>query len=93
MRSSQRIFYRDICEDRDEQYDTSDFPKDHICHSLKNKKIPGYMKDEMAGVPIAEFVGLRPKMYSVLLAERFHEKHGERNPNSLCETQHETRTV
>ena len=62
-------FYQDMCEDRDEQYDTSDFPKDHICHSLKNKKIPGYMKDKMADVPIAEFVGLRPKMYSVLLAD------------------------
>ena len=61
--------YKDICEDRDEQYDTSDFPKDHICHSLKNKKIPGFMKDEMAGVPIVEFVGFRPKMYSVLLAD------------------------
>ena len=27
------------------------------------------MKDECAGVPIAEYVGLRPKMYSVLRAD------------------------
>jgi hypothetical protein len=27
------------------------------------------MKDECAGVPIAEYVGLRPKMYSILKAD------------------------
>ena len=30
--------YQDICEDRDEQYDTSDFPEDHICHSVKKQE-------------------------------------------------------
>ena len=34
-----------------------------------NKKRLGYFKDETAGVPIAEFVGLRSKMYSILLAD------------------------
>ena len=36
--------YEDIRDDRDKQYDTSDFPKDHICHSLKNQKIPEFMR-------------------------------------------------
>jgi hypothetical protein len=27
------------------------------------------MKDECAGVPVAEFVGLRPKMYSILKSD------------------------
>ena len=31
-----------------------------------NKKVLGKMKDECAGRPIAEYVGLRPKMYSIL---------------------------
>ena len=46
-------------------YDTSDYPQDHPLHSTTNKKVLGKMKDELAGTPIAEFVGLRSKMYSV----------------------------
>ena len=52
-----------------EQYDTSNYPKDNALHSTVNKKVLGKMKDECAGVPIAEFVGLRPKMYSILTAD------------------------
>ena len=33
---------------------------------MKNAKTPGYMKDEMKGVKIKEFIALRPKMYFVL---------------------------
>ena len=33
---------------------------------MGNKKVLGKMKDECAGRPIAEYVGLRPKMYSIL---------------------------
>ena len=47
-------------------YDTSDYPKDHPLHSEANKKVLGKMKDECAGRPIAEYIGLRPKMYSIL---------------------------
>jgi hypothetical protein len=47
-------------------YDTSDYPRDHPAYSDKNKKALGKMKDETKGNPIKEFVGLRPKMYSIL---------------------------
>lgn len=47
-------------------FDTSDYPKDHKLYSITNKKVMGKMKDETASIPIAEFVGLRPKMYSIL---------------------------
>jgi len=50
-------------------YDTSDYPKDHPLHLNTNKKVLGKMKDECAGTPIAEYVGLRPKMYSILKAD------------------------
>ena len=53
--------YRDL-------YDTSGYPEDHPLHSTANKKVLGKMKDECAGRPIAEYVGLRPKMYSILEA-------------------------
>ena len=47
-------------------FDTSDYPKDHFLHSEHNKKVIGKFKDETNGEPIQEFVGLRPKMYSML---------------------------
>ena len=47
-------------------YDTSDYPKEHPLHSTVNKKVLGKMKDECAGIPISEYVGLRSKMYSVM---------------------------
>ena len=38
-------------------------------HSIANKKVLGKMKDECAGCPISEYVGLRPKMYYILEAD------------------------
>ncbi|KAK3757404.1 hypothetical protein RRG08_033172 [Elysia crispata] len=49
-------------------YDTSDYPREHPLHSVENKKVLGKMTDECAGRPIAEYIGLRPKMYSILEA-------------------------
>ena len=59
--------YNDMQNDID-AYDTSDYPPDHSLHGMKNKKALGKMKDECASRPIAEYVGLRPKMYSILEA-------------------------
>ena len=56
--------YKDMATTPD-LYDTSDYPDDNPLHSTTNKKVLGKMKDECAGVPIAEYVGLRPKMYSI----------------------------
>ena len=58
--------YEDMRENM-ELYDTSDFPSGHHhLHSIKNKKLLGKMKDECAGRSIAEYVGLRPKMYLII---------------------------
>ena len=57
--------YKDMSEIKDE-YDCSDYPKDHPLYDETNKKVIGKMKDECAGTPIAEYIGLRPKLYSVL---------------------------
>jgi len=51
-------------------FDTSDYPKDHMCYSTDNKKVIGKFKDETNGAPIREFCGLRAKMYSILLSEK-----------------------
>ena len=48
-------------------FDTSDLPKGHPMFSNDNKKVLGKFKDEAKGVAIAEFVGLRPKLYALRL--------------------------
>ena len=67
----------DVYKDMQEQlhlYDTSDYPKDHFLHSIENKKKLGKMKDEMSGTAVAEFVGLRSKMYSLRTARGIEKK-------------------
>jgi len=61
-------YYKDM-ERRKHLYDTSNYPKEHPLHSNTKKKVLGKMKDEGAGTAIAEYVGLRPKMYSILKAD------------------------
>jgi hypothetical protein len=46
-------------------FDTSNYPKDHHLFSDQNKKELGFMKDEMGGEPILEYIGLRAKMYCI----------------------------
>ena len=60
--------YADMLADAD-HFDTSDYPADHPNYSVVNKKVLGKFKDETAGRPILEFVGLRAKMYSILLED------------------------
>ena len=47
-------------------FDTSNYHPDHSLHQLgiENKKVPGYFKDELGGLIMTEFIGLRSKMYS-----------------------------
>ena len=53
---------------RTDLFDLSNYPRDHPLYSDRNRKVLGKFKDEAAGIPIVEFVGLKSKMYSVLLA-------------------------
>ena len=55
-----------MLEDLD-KYDTSNYDRDNPLYSSKNAKVVGKMKDECGGKPIAQFVGLRAKMYSLLI--------------------------
>ena len=49
-----------------EWFDFSNYPIEHPNFDYDvNNLVPGKMKDEMEGVPIIEFVGLRAKMYSI----------------------------
>ena len=45
-------------------FDNSDYPKSSKFYFDENKKVIGKFKDEAAGEPIVEFIGLKSKMYS-----------------------------
>ena len=57
--------YQDFWKDK-HLFDNSDYPKNSSFFDDSNKKVIGKFKDEAAGIPIVEFVGLRSKMYSYI---------------------------
>ena len=57
--------YQDFWKDK-HLFDNSDYPKNSPFFDDANKKVIGKFKDEAAGIPISEFVGLRSKMYSYM---------------------------
>ena len=59
-------FYKDICDDVDNRFDTSNYEVKRPLPIGKNKKVIGSMKDELGGEIITEFIALRPKTYSYL---------------------------
>ena len=60
--------YQDMLKFKDE-YDLSDYPPSHFLYNETNKKVICKMKDECAGIPIAEYIGWRLKLYSVFSAD------------------------
>ena len=59
-------FYKDISNDVEKRFDTSNYEVDRPLPTGKNKKVIGLMKDELGGKIITEFVTVRPKTYSYL---------------------------
>ena len=57
--------YKDFWKDKD-RFDNSDYPESSPYFDKTNKKVIGKFKDEAAGIPITEFVGLKSKMYSYI---------------------------
>jgi hypothetical protein len=71
-------------------YDTSDYPKDHKLYCTDNKKVLGKFKDECNGIVINEFVGLRPKMYSILIGNnQINKAKGISKPIVVKELSHD----
>ena len=65
--------YSDFLGER-ELFDNSDYPSDSKFYFSENKKVIGKFKDEAAGVPIKEFIGLKSKMYSISLDNEKNSK-------------------
>ena len=55
--------YQDLYNHKD-MFDNSDYSKSSKFYFDENKKVIGKFKDEAAGNPIADFLGLKSKMYS-----------------------------
>ena len=67
-------FYKDIANDVENRFDTSNYEVNRPLPTGKNKKIIGLMKDELGGKIIMEFVTLRPKTYSFLTDDGKEDK-------------------
>ena len=69
-------FYEDMWAHK-ELYDLSGYPKDSKYYDTANKKVLGKFKDECDGAPVSEFIGLRPKMYSLKYGESKEKQTGK----------------
>ena len=61
------IITDDIYEDMKNDnhlFDFNEYPNDHKCYNIKNKKKLGIFKDELHGKIMNEFSSLKPKRYS-----------------------------
>ena len=56
-------FCKDIADDVEKKYDTSNYTVERPLPMGKNKKVIGLMKDEFGGKIMKEFIGLRPNCY------------------------------
>ena len=67
-------FYKDIANDAENRFDTSNYEVNRPLPMGRNKKVIGLMKDELGGKIITEFVFLRPKTYSYLTDDGKNDK-------------------
>ena len=59
-------FHKDIADDVEKTFDTSNYEVNRPLPTGKNKKVIGLMKDELGGKIMTKFVALRPKTYFYL---------------------------
>ena len=70
-------FYKDIADDVEKRFDTSNYEANRPLHTGKNKKVTGLMKDELGGKIMTECLALRPKTYSYLTDDCEEDKKGK----------------
>ena len=61
--------YKHIADDVASRFDTSNYELDNPLPKRKKKKVIGSIKDELAGIVITKFFGLRAQTYSYLLGD------------------------
>ena len=79
-------FYKDIANDVEKRFDTSNYEVNKPLPTGKNKKVIGLMKDELGGKIITEFVTLRPKTYSYLINDCKEDKKAKGTKKCVIKT-------
>ena len=74
MSTKTNDFYKDIANDVEERFDTSNYEINRPLPTGKNKKVIGLMKDELGGKIIMESVTLILKTYSYLINDCKEDK-------------------
>ena len=75
MNIKTNYFYKDISNDVENRFDTSNYEVNSPLPTGENKKVIGLMKDELGGGKIiTEFVTLKPKTYSFLTDDGKEDK-------------------
>ena len=61
-------FYEELARNAElrQYFDLSNYPTDHKLYNADHKMVTLKFKDELGGTPIEEFVGLKPKLFSIL---------------------------
>ena len=67
-------FYKDVANDVEKRFDTSNYEVNRPLPTGKNKNVIGLMKDELGGRIITKPVTLRPKTYSYLTDDGEEDK-------------------
>ena len=75
-------FYKDIANDVEKRFDTSNYEVNRPLTTGKNNKVIGLMKDELGGKIISKFVTLRPKTYSYLTDDCKEDKKAKGTKNA-----------
>ena len=60
-------FYKDIADDVEKWFHTSNYEVNRPLPTERNKKVIGLMKDELGGKIMTEFAAVRPKTYFYLM--------------------------
>ena len=76
--------YMKILAAKKKMFDFSNYSTKSKYHDNSNKSVIGKMKDETGGVAIEEFVGLKPKMYSLLVDNSQPKKSKSVNRNFVA---------
>ena len=77
--------YKDFTNDK-EMFDFSNYSTKSKYYDNSNKLVVFEMKDETAGVAIGGFVGLKPKMYSLLVDDNSEYKKAKSINNNVVAT-------
>ena len=75
--------YKDIAEDVETKFHTSNFEMDRWLPKGKNERVIGIMKDELSGQIMKEFFGLRAKTYSYLKDNNDEDKKSKGTKNCV----------